>query len=216
MGRIRKTLNKKLAVGVSAQLGKQLLPPGVSGNDNERLVGLDFQFTTGRFGLRGEALTGNMPSTPATVDPEFFQAFRPGAHSSAGELLTTYRVAGAHTFYARYNQFQRRSRDRAKHPSVQLRVFSSNRRAFPAQLRLSVQEPPFFRRRGRERQISSDVGNSPEMRNTARLKCSSGKRVTFAGGKNLLNSCDPLRVVQAGLGIGAARHATVLQAWKIE
>jgi hypothetical protein len=83
MGRIRKTLNKKLAVGVSAQLGKQLLPPGVSGNDNERLVGLDFQFTTGRFGLRGEALTGNMPSTPATVDPEFFQAFTPGAHSSA-------------------------------------------------------------------------------------------------------------------------------------
>ena len=105
MGRIRKTFNKKLAVGASVQLGKQLLPPGVSGNNNERLVGLDFQFTTGRFGLRGEALTGNMPSTPATNDPEFFQAFRPGAHSSAGELLTSYRVAGAHTVYARYNQF---------------------------------------------------------------------------------------------------------------
>src|SRR5204863_3184144 len=81
MGRIRKTFNKKLAVGVSVQLGKQLLPPGISGNDNERLFGLDFQFTTGRFGLRGEALTWNMPSTPATIDPDFFQAFRPGAHS---------------------------------------------------------------------------------------------------------------------------------------
>jgi hypothetical protein len=67
MGRIRKTFNKKLAVGVSIQLGKQLLPPGISGNDNERLVGLDFQFTAGRLGLRGEALTGNMPSTPATI-----------------------------------------------------------------------------------------------------------------------------------------------------
>jgi hypothetical protein len=105
MGRIRKTFNKKLAVGASVQLGKQLLPSGISGNDNERLFGLDFQFTTGRFGLRGEALTGNMPSTLATIDPKFFQAFRPGAHSSAGELLTTYRVAGAHTVYARYNQF---------------------------------------------------------------------------------------------------------------
>jgi hypothetical protein len=105
MGRIRKTFNNKLAVGASVQLGKQLLPPGTSGNDNERLFGLDFQFTTGRFGVRGEALTGNMPSTPATIDPAFFQAFRPGAHSSAGELLTSYRVAGAHTVYARYNQF---------------------------------------------------------------------------------------------------------------
>ena len=105
MGRIRKIFNKKLAVGASVQLGKQLLPPGTSGNDNERIFGLDFQFTAGRFGLRGEALTGNMPSTPATIDPEFFQSFRPGAHSSAGELLTSYRVAGAHTVYARYNQF---------------------------------------------------------------------------------------------------------------
>lgn len=105
MARIRKSFNKKLAVGASVQLGKQLLPPGISGNDNERLFGLDFQFTTERFGLRGEALTGNMPSTPATIDPEFFQAFRPGAHSSAGEVLASYRVAGAHTVYARYNQF---------------------------------------------------------------------------------------------------------------
>ena len=105
MGRIRKTFNKRLAMGASVQLGKQLLPSGTSGNDNERLFGLDFQFTAGRVGMRGEVLSGNMPSTPATIDPEFFQAFRPGAHSSAGELLTSYRVAGAHTVYARYNQF---------------------------------------------------------------------------------------------------------------
>ena len=39
MARIRKIFDKdKLAVGASVQLGKQLLPPGVSGNDNERLV----------------------------------------------------------------------------------------------------------------------------------------------------------------------------------
>ena len=106
MARIRKIFDKeKLAVGASVQLGKQLLPPGVSGNDNERVFGIDVQFTTGRFGLRGEAMTGNMPSTPATIQPEFFRAFRPGAHSSAAELLVNYRVTGAHNVYARYNQF---------------------------------------------------------------------------------------------------------------
>jgi len=105
MARIRKIFDKKLAVGASVQLGKQLLPPGVSGNDNERLFGLDFQFATGRFGLRGEAMAGNRPSTPASITPEFFPAFRPGAHSSAAELLVSYRVAGAHNVYARYNQF---------------------------------------------------------------------------------------------------------------
>jgi hypothetical protein len=106
MARVRKIFDKeKLAVGASAQLGKQLLPPGVSGNDNERLFGIDFQFATGRFGLRGEALTGNRPSTPATIAPEFFPAFRPGTHATAGEATVSYRVAKAHNVYARYNQF---------------------------------------------------------------------------------------------------------------
>ena len=106
MARIRKIFDKeKLAVGASIQLGKQLLPPGVSGDDNERVYGVDFQFTTGRFGLRGEALTGNRPSTFPTLDPQFFPAFRPGTHSSAAELLASYRVAGQHNVYARYNQF---------------------------------------------------------------------------------------------------------------
>jgi hypothetical protein len=106
MARVRKIFDKdKLAVGASVQLGKQLLPPGVSGNDNERLFGIDFQYTTGRFGLRGEAMAGNRPSTPATLEPQFFPAFRPGTHSSAAALLVSYRIAGAHTLYARYNQF---------------------------------------------------------------------------------------------------------------
>ena len=106
MARIRKIFEKdKLAVGASVLLGKQLLPPGVPGNDNQRLFGLDFQFASGRFGLRGEAMTGNRPSTPATIEPVFFPAFRPGAHSSAAELLACYRVRNAHNVYARYNQF---------------------------------------------------------------------------------------------------------------
>jgi len=106
MARIRKIFDKeKLAVGASVLLGKQLLPPRVSGNGNQRLFGVDFQFTSGRFGLRGEVMAGNRPSTFATIEPEFFPAFRPGAHSSAGALLASYRVLGAHNVYARYNQF---------------------------------------------------------------------------------------------------------------
>jgi len=106
MARIRKIFNKeKLAVGASVLAGKQLLPPGISGNDNERLVGVDFQFASGRFGVRGEAVAGNRPSTLPTIDPVFFPAFRPGTHSSAGELLASYRVAGSLNVYARYNQF---------------------------------------------------------------------------------------------------------------
>ena len=106
LARVRKIFDKeKLAVGASVQLGKQLLPTGVPGNDNERLFGIDFQFATGRFGLRAEAVTGNRPSTPATIAPEFFPAFRPGTHSTAGEATVSYRLAKAHNVYARYNQF---------------------------------------------------------------------------------------------------------------
>jgi len=106
MARVRKTFDKeKLAIGVSAQVGKQVLPDGVSGNNNERIFGVDFQFAAGRFGLRGEALTGNRPSTSVAISPVFFPAFRPGAHSSAAEMSLIYRLAKGNNVYARYNQF---------------------------------------------------------------------------------------------------------------
>lgn len=94
-----------IAVGASVQLGKQLLAPGVSGNNNERLYGLDLQYVVGRFGLRAEIVTGNMPSTLLGVEPDFAPAFRPGAHSTGGAVFATYRVAGSHNVYARYDQF---------------------------------------------------------------------------------------------------------------
>jgi hypothetical protein len=87
------------------QLGKQILPPGVSGSDNERIFGLDLQFTLGRFGIRGETLAGNMPSTSVAFEPEFFPAFRSGAHSTAEAFLMNYRIAGENNVYARYNRF---------------------------------------------------------------------------------------------------------------
>jgi hypothetical protein len=104
--RLRKqfpTIN--LAAGVSAQLGHQLLPLGVSSNNNENVFGADVQYARGRFGLRGELVTGNMPSTLLGLEPEFAPAFRLGRHSTGGALLGTYQLAEKHHLYARYDQF---------------------------------------------------------------------------------------------------------------
>jgi phosphate-selective porin len=87
LARVRKLFDKRLAVGASMQLGKQLLRPGVSGNDNERIFGLDFQFAAGRFGMRGEALAGNMPSTSVSFQPDFFPAFRPRGSFDGGSII---------------------------------------------------------------------------------------------------------------------------------
>jgi hypothetical protein len=106
IARLRKIFDKdRFALGASVQIGKQLLPPGASGNNNERIFGVDFQFATSRFGVRGEALTGNRPSTLVGINPEFFDAFKPGTHSSAVGLQAVYRVIHGQNIYARYNQF---------------------------------------------------------------------------------------------------------------
>ena len=106
MARIRKIFDHPhLAMGASVEIGKQILPPGVKGHDNERLFGLDLQYAIGRFGLRSEIVTGNMPSTQVGIRPEFFPGFRPGAHSTGGAALVSYRISGTHNVYARYDQF---------------------------------------------------------------------------------------------------------------
>ncbi len=109
--RIRKLFDRpKFAIGVSAQLGKQILPTGVTGNDDENLIGFDFQYVRGRFGLRGEFVAGNTPSTllgdPST-GPEFADAFRPGARSAGGAVFATWRLTNKDHVYARYDQFNR-------------------------------------------------------------------------------------------------------------
>src|SRR5262249_5813174 len=104
--RVRKVFDRpKLAIGVSLQRGKQLLPEGVSGNNNEHIVGLDFQYALGRLGFRGEFVAGNTPSTLLGIKPEFAQAFRPGKHSAGGYFFTNYRLTGKDNVYARYEQF---------------------------------------------------------------------------------------------------------------
>ncbi|MBL8172493.1 MAG: hypothetical protein JNJ50_30485 [Acidobacteria bacterium] len=106
--RVRKRFDRpQLAVGVSAQRGKQILPPGVRGNNDENLIGMDVQYMRGRFGLRGEWMAGNTPSTLLGIQPEFADAFRPGAKSAAGALFATWRLTNRDHVYARYDQFNR-------------------------------------------------------------------------------------------------------------
>ena len=106
--RVRKLFDRpRLAVGFSAQRGKQILPPGVSGDNDENLIGFDFQAAIGRLGLRGEFVAGNTPSTLLGIEPEFADAFRPGAKSAGGALFATWRLTNRDHVYARYDQFNR-------------------------------------------------------------------------------------------------------------
>ncbi|GBC76882.1 hypothetical protein HRbin08_00350 [bacterium HR08] len=104
--RLRKRFEAiNLAAGVSVQLGNQLLPPGLGGNNNENVFGVDVQYAHGRFGLRGEFVAGNMPSTLLGLEPEFAPAFRPVRHSSGGAIFATYQLTKKDNVYARYDQF---------------------------------------------------------------------------------------------------------------
>lgn len=107
LARVRKVFDRpRLAVGLSVQRGKQLLPPGLSGDNDENIFGADFQYAvTERLGLRGEFVAGDTPSTLLSIGPEFAPAFRPGAHSSGGHLFITYRLTNRDNVYARYDQF---------------------------------------------------------------------------------------------------------------
>ncbi len=104
--RVRKMFTEaNFALGFSAQRGKQILPVGVSGNNDENLIGFDFQYARGRVGLRGEFVRGNTPSTLLGLEPEFAPAFSPGSRSSGGHLFTTYRLNRRDNIYARYDAF---------------------------------------------------------------------------------------------------------------
>lgn len=94
-----------LAAGISAQLGRQRLPPDFAGSNRENYYGADLQFVWGRLGVRGEYAAGNMPSTLLDIEPEFAPAFRPSAHSSAGAVFTNLKLTRNNDLYWRYDQF---------------------------------------------------------------------------------------------------------------
>jgi len=104
--RLRKMFDSiPLALGASMQLGKQLLPPGVEGDNNENVFGLDAQFVVGRMGIRGEFMTGHTPSTLLGLGANFAPGFRPGAHSSGVAVLADYYLTERDQVYGRYDQF---------------------------------------------------------------------------------------------------------------
>jgi hypothetical protein len=87
-----------LAIGVSAQLGRQLLPEGVKGNNRENLYGADAQWAWRRVGVRAEIVAGNMPSTLLSLTPDFAPRFRPGAHSAGEALFSSFRITPSDQF----------------------------------------------------------------------------------------------------------------------
>ena len=104
--RVRKVFDRvPLAAGVSAQIGRQLLPDGVTGNDDENLVGADVQWAWRRLGVRAEIVTGNRPSTLLDFEPDFAPAFLPGARSTGGTVFSSVRLTGTDQIYGRYDQF---------------------------------------------------------------------------------------------------------------
>lgn len=104
--RVRKVFDRlPLAAGISAQVGRQLLPDAVTGNDREHLLGADVQWAWRRLGVRAELVAGNRPSTLLDLDPDFAPAFRPGARSSGGAVFSSVRLTGTDQVYGRYDQF---------------------------------------------------------------------------------------------------------------
>ena len=105
-GRLRKVFERvPLAAGVSAQIGRQLLPDGVTGNDHENLIGADVQWAWRRLGVRAEIVSGNRPSTLLDLEPDFAPAFSPGTKSSGGTIFSSVRLTDADQVYGRYDRF---------------------------------------------------------------------------------------------------------------
>ena len=106
LARVRKIFDRRFAVGFSAQIGKQLLPAALSGDNDENIFGVDFQLAVmKRFGMRGEFVRGNTPSTLLAIEPEFAPSFRPGARSGGGHLFASYTLGDRDNIYARYDGF---------------------------------------------------------------------------------------------------------------
>jgi hypothetical protein len=106
--RVRKLFDRlSLPIGVSAQIGRQILPTGIRGNDRENLYGADVQWAWKRLGVRAEFVGGNMPSTLLSLAPEFAPAFRPGAHAAGGSVSLIFKLTDSDQVYARYDQFNR-------------------------------------------------------------------------------------------------------------
>lgn len=104
--RIRKVFDSiPLAIGASLQQGTQVLPPGISGNMDENLFGIDAQYVIGRLGIRAEYVRGNTPSTLLALDSEFVPGFVPGEKSSGVAAFFNYNLNSRDDVYWRWDRF---------------------------------------------------------------------------------------------------------------
>ena len=104
--RVRKLFpGRPLALGASVQRGTQILPPGMTGDDDENLYGIDIQYVIGRLGIRAEYVRGDMPSTLLALDPEFAPGFTPGAESEGVSAFFNYMVTPRDDIYWRADRF---------------------------------------------------------------------------------------------------------------
>jgi hypothetical protein len=94
----------RLAVGASFQAGTQILPPGVTGDD-ENAYGADLQYVVGRFGIRAEYVRGNTPSTLLGLEPEFAPAFVPGDESWGATAFFNWNLSSRDDVYWRWDRF---------------------------------------------------------------------------------------------------------------
>ncbi|MGH9629916.1 MAG: porin [Bryobacteraceae bacterium] len=105
--RLRKVFSLlPLAVGASAQLGSQIMPSGIAGSAREDLFGADLQFVWKRLGIRGEFVTGNMPSTLLNLEPEYAPAFRPNAKSTGAAAFANIHITRRNDIYGRFDWFR--------------------------------------------------------------------------------------------------------------
>ncbi len=105
--RLRKVFSSfPLALGASAQLGRQILPPGLQGTAREDLLGVDLQFAWKRLGVRSEFAAGNMPSTLLNLEPEYAPAFRPGAKSRGAATFVNIHLTRRNDIYGRFDWFE--------------------------------------------------------------------------------------------------------------
>jgi hypothetical protein len=105
--RLRKVFSSlPLAFGASAQLGTQILPPGMQGSARENLFGADLQFVWKRLGIRSEFVTGNMPSTLLNLEPEYAPTFLPGAQSTGAVAFANIHITRRNDIYGRFDWFR--------------------------------------------------------------------------------------------------------------
>jgi len=95
-----------LAIGASVQFGTQVLPPGMTGSDDENVYGVDIQYVIGKLGIRAEYMRGDMPSTLLALEPEFAPGFSPGLKSSGAAAFFNYNLTANDDIYWRWDKFE--------------------------------------------------------------------------------------------------------------